>query len=89
MSVNHGKTVWKLTGTEENKAKAIELWTMLVEKPHHRWIPLAQIKETGHATITERQSNWLIFQAKRYRIDIGFQRVSDLQYAQIVGKKSE
>ena len=89
MSVNHGKVVWKVTGTEKEKERAIELWKMLCEKPHHRWIPLSQIIETGHATITERQSEWLWRQAKRYRIDIGFQRVSDLQYAQIVSKKSE
>lgn len=84
--VNHGKLLQRLTGTEENKVKAMTFFQMLYVKPLHRWLPFLQLKETGCATITLIQADWLWLQCRRRGIDIGWQTVGQLQTAVIIEK---
>jgi hypothetical protein len=83
MAVNHGKIPQRLTGTEENKEKAMTFFQSLYIKPLHRWLPFLQLKETGVATITIIQSDWLWLQCRRRGIDIGFQTIGQVQMAVI------
>lgn len=85
--VNHGKILQRLTGTEENKAKALTYFEYLSTKPLHRWIPFLQLKETGMATITIIQADWLWLQCRRRGIDIGWQTVGVIQTAVIEDMK--
>jgi hypothetical protein len=81
--VNHGKLLMRLTGTEGNREKALTFFASLYLKPLHRWLPYLQLKETGMATITLIQSEWLWLQCRRRGIDIGWVTVGIPQIAVI------
>lgn len=81
--VNHGKLPQRMTGTEENKEKALRFFEILYVKPLHRWLPYLQLKETGVATITLIQGEWLWMQCRRKGIDIGWMTIGELQVAVI------
>lgn len=74
MARNFGKRLHRLTAPEIGMGeRAKETLTEWAAKPLHRWIPIAQIVETGFATITDHQGQWLHFELARRGINADFE----------------
>lgn len=74
MARNFGKRLHRLTAPETGmRERAIETLAEWSAKPLHRWVPLAQITSTGHATITDHQASWLHFELARRGINADFE----------------
>jgi len=74
MATNFGKRLHRLTAPEIGmRERALEVLTAWSTKPLHRWIPIAQLTHTDHATITEHQAVWLHFELARRGINADFE----------------
>jgi hypothetical protein len=74
MAQNFGKRLHRLHAPEEGqRERAVEQLREWGSKPLHRWIPAAQIEQTGMATITDRQAQFLHFELKRRGINADFE----------------